>query len=171
MRTAAVGWFATDETAATNLAAAQAAVSHDHPDAIAAAQAVAPAIFLLRQGASPAVVRMRLADDFGYELRSESALASSGFDVSAAGTVPAALAAAFEAENWENAVRTVIGLGGDTDTLACIAGAVAEVIHGVPDDIAMAARSRLTIDLASVLEGFEAATGRRSRLKLSGGTG
>lgn len=160
MRVAAVGWLARDEAEALELAAAQAAVSHDHLDAVAAAQAIALAIFLIRQGVAPAIVRERIIDRFDYDLRPGIALARGGFDVSAAGTVPPALAAALGADDWEGAVRTVVSLGGDTDTLACIAGAVAEAIHGLPGDVAEAARGRLTADLLAVLERFEAATGR-----------
>jgi ADP-ribosyl-[dinitrogen reductase] hydrolase len=159
MRVAGVGWLASDEAEAMDLAAAQAAVSHDHPDAVAAAQAIALAILLLRQGVPPRRVRQRIAAEFGYDLEPERALTRGGFDMSAAGTVPPALTAAFEARDWEGAVRTAVCLGGDTDTLACIAGAVAEAIHGVPADIAAQARSMLTDDLREVLERFEAAVG------------
>ncbi|HEV2746574.1 MAG TPA: ADP-ribosylglycohydrolase family protein [Allosphingosinicella sp.] len=155
MRTAAVGWLEPDEATVLASAAAQAAVSHDHPDAIAAAQAVALAIFLLRQGTPPRDVRDRIARQFGYDLNPATAFRRGGFDISAAGTVPPALAAAFETADWETAVRTAIGLGGDTDTLACIAGAAAEAIHGVPGDIAAAARMYLTGDLAALLRRFE----------------
>ncbi|MDZ7709683.1 MAG: ADP-ribosylglycohydrolase family protein [Roseovarius sp.] len=162
MRTAAAGWWARTETEAQDLAAAQAAVSHDHPDAIAGAQAVALAILHLRQGAPPATLRDTLAARFGYDLRPEVALRRGGFDISAAGTVPPALAAALGSTGWEEAVRTVIGLGGDTDTLACITGAVAEALHGLPAPIAEQARNRLTDDLRAVLDRFEEATGRSS---------
>ncbi len=155
MRVAAVGWLATSEAEVDALAAAQAAVSHDHPAAVAAARAVALAVFLLRRGGAVPEVRARLSRDFGYDLRSQVALARGGFDVSAAGTVPPALAAAFEARDFEHAVRVAVGLGGDTDTLACIAGAVAEAIHGVPAAIAEAARAHLGADLAAVLARFE----------------
>lgn len=157
MRVAAVGWLARSEAEADDLAAVQASVSHDHPDAVAAAQAVARAILLLRQGCPVPEARASLTARFGYDLRPEVALAGGGFDVSAAGTVPPALAAAFEADDWEGAVRTAIGLGGDTDTLACIAGAVAEAIHGVPAEIAKRARACLTEDLRRVLDDFERA--------------
>jgi ADP-ribosyl-[dinitrogen reductase] hydrolase len=83
-------------------------------------------------------------------------LSRGGFDVSAAGTVPPALTAAFEAEHWEGAVRTAVCLGGDTDTLGCITGAVAEAVHGLPDGIAMVARRHLTEDLRAVADRFEA---------------
>lgn len=157
MRVAAVGWLARDEAEALDLAAAQATVSHDHPAAIAAAQAVALAILLARTGTPRAALGERLSADFGYDLTTERALAGGGFDVSAAGTVPPALAAVLEAENWESAVRTVVSLGGDTDTLACIAGAIAEPLHGLPAAIASTARGYLTEDLRQVLARFEAA--------------
>lgn len=157
MRVAAVGWLAGDEAEALDLAAAQAAVSHDHPDAVAAAQAVALAIFLARSGTSRAALRRRIVEDYGYDLAPERALARGGFDISAAGTVPPALTAALEAGDWEGAVRTAVCLGGDADTLACIAGAVAEAVHGLPADIADTARSYLTDDLRAVLARFEAA--------------
>lgn len=155
MRVAAVGWLAASEAEADQWAAAQAAVSHDHPEAIRAAQAVARVILALRQGESVADVRRWVTDLYGYDLRPESAWESGGFDVSAAGTVPPALVAAFDALDWEDAVRSAIGLGGDIDTLACISGAVAEVIHGVPDEIAERARSPLSADLREVLDRFE----------------
>jgi ADP-ribosyl-[dinitrogen reductase] hydrolase len=155
MRVASVGWLASTEAEALDLAAKQSAVSHYHPDAVAAAQAVALAILLIRHGAQPASVRERLTRDFGYDLRPEVALRRGSFDVSAAGTVPPALTAAFEAADWESAVRTVVCLGGDADTLACITGAVAEAIHGVPPEIAVRARAQLTEDLLAVIERFE----------------
>ena len=159
MRVAAVGWLADDADTVDRLAAAQAAVSHDHPDAIAAAQAVAGAILALRQGAGAADLRDRLAARYGYDLRPEVALAAGGFDVSAKGTAPVALSAALSAPDWETAVRRVIGLGGDTDTLACIAGAVAEARLTVPDHVATAARAALSDDLRAVLDRFDARPG------------
>ncbi|MFC4353269.1 ADP-ribosylglycohydrolase family protein [Fodinicurvata halophila] len=160
MRTAAIGWLANSEEEVLYQASAQAAVSHDHPSAVTAAQAVALAIFQLRRGESGAAVQERLVQDFGYDLNPERALKSGGFDVSAAGTLPPALAAAFTAEDWVQAVRTAVCLGGDTDTLACITGAVAEALHGLPQDVGETARSHLAPDLLEVLQRFENATQR-----------
>ena len=157
MRVAAVGWLATGDADCDRLAAAQAVVSHDHPDAVAGAQAVARAIRALCLGAAALELVPRLAAGFGYTL---PAPIRGGFDVSAAGTVPPALTAAFAARDWEDAVRRAVGLGGDTDTLACIAGAVAEALHGVPRPIAERARADLTDDLRAVLARFEARIGR-----------
>lgn len=157
MRVASIGWWAATEDEALELAAKQAAVSHEHPDAIAAAKVVALAILQLRQGAAQAALRDRLSAQFGCDLRPQTALRRGGFDISASGTVPPALAAAFDAADWEGAVRTAVCLGGDTDTLACITGAVAEAIHGVPGPIGDQVRARLTGDLRSVLDRFEQA--------------
>jgi ADP-ribosyl-[dinitrogen reductase] hydrolase len=112
-------------------------------------------ILLLQQGHSVAAVRMRLIAEFGYDLHPERAFRRGGFDISAAGTVPPAFTAAFETPDWESAVRTAVCLGGDADTLACIAGAVAEAIQGVPSSIAELARDHLTEDLRQVLDRFE----------------
>ncbi len=156
MRVAAVGWLARSETEALELAAAQAAVSHNHPDAVAASQAVALAILLARSGLPRLELARRLADDFDYDL-AESVLKPGDFDISAAGTVLPALTAALTAVDWEDAIRTAVCLGGDTDTLACITGAVAEAIHGLPDHVSKIARSYLTADLYGVLSRFEVA--------------
>jgi ADP-ribosyl-[dinitrogen reductase] hydrolase len=69
--------------------------------------------------------------------------------------VPPAFAAAFESADWEDAVRTAVCLGGDADTLACITGAVAEALHGLPDDVVKWARAHLTDDLRRVVARFE----------------
>jgi ADP-ribosylglycohydrolase len=155
MRVSAVGWLAADETEALDVAEAQAAVTHNHPDAIAAAQAVALTILLGRHGKPVEVLRERITAQFGYDLTPETALRPGRFDVSAAGTVPPALAAVFEARDWEGAVRTAVALGGDADTLGCIAGAVAEAVHGLPADIARTARAYLSEDLDAVVTRFE----------------
>jgi len=157
MRVAAIGWLAESEQQLMKLAEAQAAVSHDHPDAISAAQAVALGIFLARQGLPRDSLRSRLTEAFGYDLKPGRALQTARIDISAKGTVVPALRAAVFSETWENAVRSVISLGGDTDTSACIAGAVAEAIHGLPLEIAAAARSYLTDDLKAILQRVEAA--------------
>jgi ADP-ribosyl-[dinitrogen reductase] hydrolase len=161
MRVAAVGWLANDEGEADALAERQAAVSHDHPEAVKGAQAVARAILALRRGRPVREVEALVAKTFNYDLRPSVALRAGGFDVSAAGTVPPALAAAFQAPDWERAVRRAVGLGGDTDTLACITGAVAEAAFGVPRSIADLAHAHLDEDLRAVVRRFEATRARR----------
>jgi ADP-ribosylglycohydrolase len=165
MRVAAVGWLAQDEAEARELAAAQSAVSHDHPDAIAAAQAVALTILRARNGEPVENIRAQLSQEFGYALTPAEAFARGGFDVSASGTTPAALTAALDSTDWEDSVRTAVCLGGDADTIGCIAGAAAEAIHGVPEDIAATARDYLSEDLRAVLTRFEAAVKSRSGMR------
>jgi ADP-ribosylglycohydrolase len=104
-----------------------------------------------------------IAERFGYDLDAASAKGRRGVDATAAGTAPTALAIALDGADWEDAVRTAVGLGGDTDTVGCITGAVAEAIHGVPADVEEAARARLTEDLLATLDAFEALRRRSSR--------
>jgi len=159
MRVAAVGWLARDEAAVRTRARQQAAVSHDHPDAMMAAEAVALAIHRLRAGDAPQALQRHLGEAFDYDLDPSRALAGGGFDVSALGTVVPALAAALTARSWEEAVRTAVELGGDTDTLACIAGSVAEAAYGLPGDVRGRTLSCLTEDLLDVVQRFEARLG------------
>lgn len=159
MRVSPIGHWGRNEAEVLALAAQSAAVSHDHPDAIAGAEAVALAIWLARAGAARAAIRARIADRFGYDLsRSVDQIrVSYRFDVSARGTVPPALIAALEAEDFETAVRNAVSLGGDSDTLACIAGGLAEALFGLPDTIIAETRARLDHDLLAVIDRFYAA--------------
>ncbi|MGE4221331.1 MAG: ADP-ribosylglycohydrolase family protein [Alphaproteobacteria bacterium] len=164
MRVAAIGWSATGADDALRKAAASARVSHDHPDAIRAAQAVALAIWLSRMGSAANTVRDGLAERLAYAVPSDPK-PFKGFDATAAGSVPSALACALLAANWEDAVRRAVALGGDTDTLACISGAVAEALHGIPRAIEAATLARLPPDLADVIARFRRQhRSRRGRL-------
>ncbi|NBC31770.1 MAG: ADP-ribosylglycohydrolase family protein [Alphaproteobacteria bacterium] len=158
MRVAPVAWAAESEAAVLALAAQSAAVTHDHPDAVAGAQATALAIWLARHGAAAAAIRETIGRRFGYDL--DQSLADlhgrSSFDVSCRGTVPPALISALSAADFEDAVRTAISLGGDSDTIACIAGSVAEPLYGIPDWMAAEARARLDDRLRAVLDRFRA---------------
>ncbi len=162
MRVSPAGWLGRDESDVLALAAASAAVSHDHPKAVAAAKATALAIWLARIGTDREQIRRRITADFSYDLTStvDEIRPGYAFDVSSEGTVPPALVSAFEATDYEDAVRNAISLGGDSDTLACIAGCVAEALYGLPDPIAEEARRRLPADMLGVLQRFETATAK-----------
>ena len=95
-----------------------------------------------------------MSAEFGYVLDPKSALVRRGFDVSAEGTVAPALTAVLHASDWATAVRTAVALGGDTDTLACIAGGVAEAAFGLPENVADLVLSHLTEDLLDVVSLF-----------------
>jgi ADP-ribosylglycohydrolase len=158
MRVSPIAHWARDENEMMELAAASAAVSHDHPDAIAGAQAVALAMWLARRGADRPGIRALLASRFGYDLmRSVDEIrAGYRFDVSSKGTVPPAIVCALEANDYEDAVRNAISLGGDSDTLACIAGGIAEILYGLPDEIARPTKALLDDHLREVTDRFYA---------------
>ena len=156
MRVSAIAWLASDEAAALATAARTAAVSHDHPDAIAGAQAAVLAAWLARHGAAPGSIRQEIAERFGYDLAQsvEQIRTWYTFDISCKGTVPPALVCALEATGYEDAIRNAVSLGGDTDTLACITGGIAEALHGLPPEIAAQARGHLDEGLLSVVDRF-----------------
>ncbi|HSA79583.1 MAG TPA: ADP-ribosylglycohydrolase family protein [Geminicoccaceae bacterium] len=158
MRVSPIAWWARDEEELSRLAARTAAVSHDHPDAIAGAQAIALAMWLARAGSKRPEIRAIIQRRFGYDLQPtiDQIRAWYRFDVSCKGTVPPAIVCALEAEDYEDAVRNAISLGGDSDTLACITGGIAEILYGLPDEIASEARALLDAPLRAVVDRFYA---------------
>ena len=138
-------------------AAQSAIISHDHPEGVKGAQAAALAVFLARRGEGKAAIRTEIAERFGYDLSQtvDEIRPAYCFDVSCQGTVPAALIAFLDSDSYEDAVRNAISLGGDSDTLACIAGAVAEAFYGeVPASIWSQAVEILPAELQTVLTAF-----------------
>jgi ADP-ribosylglycohydrolase len=138
MRVAAVGWAFEDLETVLREAAASAAVTHDHPEGIKGAQAVAAAIWAARGGRSKEQLATLLSERFGYDCRLELGTLQrrGGIDVTCQATVPAAVAAFLHSTSFEDAVRNAVSFGGDADTVACIAGAVAEAWYGgVPPEI------------------------------------
>ena len=132
MRVAPIGYAY--ETMEQTLLQAKASClpTHNHPEAITAAQAVAAAVFLARQGADKGEIRVFLEKNFKYDLSASLAAirAVHVFDSRAAYSVPPAIIAFLESHDYESAVRGAVSLGGDADTQACIAGAIAEAFYG-----------------------------------------
>jgi ADP-ribosylglycohydrolase len=134
-----------------------AAVTHNHPEGIKGAQVTASAIFLARTGKSKEEIKTFIADTFGYDLRRslDDIRPEYVFDVSCQGTVPQAIRAFLESTDYENAVRLAISLGGDSDTLACITGGIAQAFYGgVPDEIAETVWDMLNEHLAGIVREF-----------------
>lgn len=157
MRVSPVGWFFQDLSSVLLAAEQSAAVTHDHPEGIKGAQAVAGAIFLGRKGADKAWIRQYISGTFGYDLSRTLAQIRPDyrFDVSCQGTVPPALIAFLESTDFEDAIRNAVSLGGDSDTLACITGSVAEAFYGgVPEPIRAEVWARLDQRLGTVVENF-----------------
>src|SRR5574341_536166 len=127
-----------------------AGVSHDHPEGIRGAQAVALAVFLAARGADKRAIRSEIENRLGYRLDRPVSEIRLGyqFDESCQGSVPESITCFLESEDFESAVRLAVSLGGDADTMACIAGAIAEPFYGgVPADVAAAVRGRLSTEL------------------------
>lgn len=113
-----------------------AAVTHNHPEGIKGAQAVATSIFLARSGGNKADIRQYVTEKFGYDLSLplDTIREYYTFDISCQGSVPQAISAFLESEDFEDAVRKAVSIGGDSDTIACIAGGIGQAYYkGVPD--------------------------------------
>ncbi|HEY0791787.1 MAG TPA: ADP-ribosylglycohydrolase family protein [Chthoniobacterales bacterium] len=157
MRVCPVG-FAFD-TAEAVLAEAKrsAEVTHNHPEGIKGAQATALAVFLARQGETKAFIKNQIVSRFGYDLSPSLDVIRSTyrFDVSCQGSVPQALTAFLESTGYEDAVRKAVSLGGDSDTIACIAGGIAHAFFGpIPPEIEAPGLARLDQPLLQVVREF-----------------
>jgi ADP-ribosylglycohydrolase len=139
-----------------------AAVTHDHPEGIRGAQATAAAVFLARSGWAKPDLKAYVEREFAYDLgaRLDDLRATYAFDVSCQGSVPQSLIAFLESADYEDAVRNAISLGGDADTMACIAGGVAEAFYGgVPEAIRVRTLAALDERLRGVVDEFVARFG------------
>jgi ADP-ribosylglycohydrolase len=157
MRVSPVGWAFSAEDEVLRQARMAAEVSHNHPEGIKGAQATALAIFLARRGTGKEKIRVRIAEMFGYDLNRSVDSIRPGyvFDLSCQGTVPEAIIAFLDSKSYEDAIRNAVSLGGDSDTLACITGGIAEGFYGgVGDDIELEVYKRLTPDLLQIVQDF-----------------
>ncbi|MFW6334066.1 MAG: ADP-ribosylglycohydrolase family protein, partial [Desulfosalsimonas sp.] len=156
MRVSPVGFAFDDLETVLAEAEKSAAVTHNHPEGIKGAQATAGAVFLAKTGAGKLEIRDFISGRFFYNL--EQSLAdirkTYRFDVSCQGSVPQSIIAFLEGGDWEDTVRNAISLGGDADTMAAIAGAIAEAYYGLPQQIARKALSFLDDSLMRVVDQF-----------------
>ena len=140
MRASAVGWFFDTLEETERVAEISAAITHNHPEGIKGAQATAAAVWLARNGKGRDEMRDYLSKRFGYDLDKTYQYWHPiyGWESSCQGTVPQAIICFLESKTFEDAIRKAVSLGGDSDTLACITGAIAEAYYGgVPKKIAM----------------------------------
>lgn len=139
-------------------------VTHNHPEGIRGAQATAVAILLARKGWNKHEIRTHLESEFGYNLsqRLDEIRPEYTFDVSCQGSVPQAIIAFLESIDFEDAIRNAISLGGDADTMACIAGGISEAFYGsVPQLIRKRALSYLDSRLLGIVDQFTTKYGNR----------
>ena len=163
MRVSAAGWLADDVGSVAALSDRITAITHNHPEGIRGARAVAHGILRARQRATATQIRDEIVTAYGYELGRtvDDIRPSYQFNESCQGTVPEALICALSATSFEDAVRNAISIGGDSDTVAAIAGSIAEPLFGIPPDIANRGRSYLPPDMLDVLGRFILATTRQ----------
>ncbi len=131
MRVSAVGWFFDNLEETERVAAISAAITHNHPEGIKGAQATAVAIYLARTGATKEEIRNYIETTYGYDLHKTYDYWHPiyGWDSSCQGTVPQAIICFLDSDNFEDAIRKAVSLGGDSDTLASITGGIAEAYY------------------------------------------
>ncbi len=152
MRVSACGWVAQSLDEALDLAKRSAEVTHNHPEGIKGAQAVAAAIYLFRRHTTKNEVRDYLSQQFGYRLDATcDQLRPARFNVSCQITLPLAFAALMDSTDFESAIRLAVSLGGDADTIACITGAMAEPLYGIPNTIERAIIHYLPTDFQPII--------------------
>ena len=145
MRVSPVGWLFDDLTQVLHMAELTAAVTHNHPEGIKGAKAIAAAVFMARKGMSKTRIKTFIEEMFDYDLDTplSEIRPDYTFDVSCQGSVPQAIRAFLEGNSYEEAVRLAVSIGGDSDTIACMAGAVAEAAFGIPKEIKADGLARL----------------------------
>lgn len=154
MRVSPCGYLASSEEEAIHLATLSAITSHNHPEGIRGAQAVALAVFYAKQGLSKAAIKSQLQFKTGYDLSQRYCDFQpwAKFDVSCMGSVPQAIICFLESDDFESSIRLAVALGGDADTQACIAGGIAEAFYSeIPNEIENKALSYLDEDLSRML--------------------
>jgi ADP-ribosylglycohydrolase len=159
MRVSPVG-FAFNEMEKVRAEAKKSAeVTHNHPEGIKGAESTAAAIFLARQGENKETIRSYIETEFGYNLHQtvDEIRPTYRFDETCQGTVPQAIIAFLDSTGFEDSIRLAVSLGGDSDTLACITGGIAQAYYKqVPPDILYAVESILTADLLDMVNQFNA---------------
>lgn len=158
MRVSACGWAGRSLEETKAMSRAVTAITHDHPEGLKGAEATAVATFLARTGRTLEEIReVVLRDYYPIDFTLDGIRPAYAFDVSCQGSVPQALEAFFESTSFEDAIRNAVSVGGDSDTIAAIAGAVAGAYYGIPDGIREKAGTFLDDNLRNVILRFESA--------------
>ena len=151
MRTSAIGWLYQDMETTLRVAETAAAITHNHPEGIKGAQVVSAAIFMARNGASKDDIKEFI--NYNLDLSWDSLHQNYGWDSSCQGTVPQAIVSFLASDDFESAIRRAISIGGDSDTLACITGSIAEAYYkDIPEYMVSKAKSLLPVRFKKVLE-------------------
>lgn len=154
MRVSAVGWLYDSIEKTREVARATAEVTHNHPEGVKGAEATASAIYMARTGQSKEQIKQYIIREFGYDLSRtlEEIRPNYRHIESCQETVPEAITAFLEGKDFEDVVRNAVSLGGDCDTLTCIAAAIAEAFYGVPEEYKKETLLRMEEDMREVYE-------------------
>lgn len=158
MRVSAAGFAAKSLEEAMELARRSAVATHNHPEGIKGAQATAAAIFLARHGSTKNEIRQHITAHFGYDLSFSIGQIRPyyRFDETCQGSVPQSIVAFLDSTDYEHALRLAISLGGDSDTIACIAGGIAGAFYkNMPTDIELFVKERLPEEFLAIIEAFD----------------
>ena len=165
MRCSANGWMFDTIEETERVAGLSAAITHSHPEGIKGSQSTSAAIFMARHGASKEEIRNYITAKYGYNLNRtcDEIRPVYDWDSSCQGTVPEAMVAFFDSTDFESAIRLAVSLGGDSDTLACITGGIAEAFYQkIPNGISLKIWQLLPEDFKAILKEME----QRSRYRL-----
>jgi type I restriction enzyme M protein len=160
MRVSSAGWLYDSLERTREVARATATPTHDHPEGIKGAECTAAVIFLARTRKTKNEIRTYVESNFGYDLSSTVAEYSKNHrhDETCQDSLPKALVSFLEGEDFEDVIRNAISMGGDADTIAAIAGSMAEAFYGVPTELKGEVLSRIRPDMLEVVERFEQVT-------------
>ncbi len=157
MRVSPCAYAASSLEEAKELSRMVTAVTHNHPEGIKGAEATTVAVYMALHGASKEAIRACICDSYyALDFTIDEIRPTYQFDVSCQGSVPQALEAFFESTDLEDAVRLAVSIGGDSDTIAAIAGSVAEAYYGVPEELRAQALTYLDESQRAILDAFEA---------------
>ena len=156
MRVSSVGWLYPTLDRTLDVAKATAEVTHNHPEGIKGAQATAAAIFLARSGRTKEEIKQYIIDTFDYDLSLplDEIRPYYTYEASCQGTVPEAITAFLEGTSFEDVVRNAVSLGGDCDTLTCIASGMAEAFYRIPQDIQIKCEARIPGEFVDIIDRF-----------------
>lgn len=154
MRTSAVGWYAKTIEECERIAKLCAEITHNYPDGIAGAQATAGVIFLARNGASKDELKAYMEKYYPVDFTIDEIRPTYEYEIINKTTVPQAFRCFYEAIDFENTIRNAISIGGDSDTVAAIAGSMAEAFFDIPEDIVETGMSYLDDYMSDIVDEF-----------------
>lgn len=163
MRVSPVAFYAHSLQEALGLAKISAEVTHNHPEGIKGAQAIASSIYLARHGATKKEIKSYVEEQFHYDLsrQLDDIRPTYSYDMSCQNTVPQALLAFLEGVNFEDVICSAVSIGGDSDTIAAMAGGIAQAFYVIPKKLSSYCYALLTPELRGVLNDFEDLLGCR----------